>query len=242
MERRTGDATRMIPSVLLRPAALLYLRIAPAAAGGLLLALVAATTPLPVYARGFSIALLVASVLAAFIPKRAEVRTHGAVALAIVAVAFTGQTRAGAPYIVGCGLFSLVILACVRAPLVAARLHAAAAATSPRGGVSAARRERSAPRAEHRLGALAVLLAVMAGVTAALVTALPPAGAAVERQVQRMAGNAVLGEDDQVGFSTNVRVGSLRHMLSSDRVVMRIDGEAPEYLRGVVLDFYKLRL
>ncbi|MDB5213004.1 MAG: hypothetical protein JWO86_931, partial [Myxococcaceae bacterium] len=63
----------------------------------------------------------------------------------------------------------------------------------------------------------------------------------VERQVQRMAGN-VQSDEDQVGFNEHIRVGSLRHMMQSSRVVMRIDGEPVEYLRGVVLDRYELRV
>uniref|UniRef100_UPI00300A3802 hypothetical protein n=1 Tax=Klebsiella pneumoniae TaxID=573 RepID=UPI00300A3802 len=36
--------------------------------------------------------------------------------------------------------------------------------------------------------------------------------------------------------------GSLRHMLQSNRVVMRVGGERVDYLRGSVLDRYESRI
>lgn len=214
---------------LLRPNALQLVRLAPAAAAGLLLAITSATTQLIPLARGIAIALIVASVLVAFIPKRNDVKTHGSVTAAVIAVAATGQTRAGLEYMIGAALFALLVLACLRAPLVAARLRASTEATG-------------APPAEPwRAGPLAVLAVVMLAITSSLVIALPRLSLIVEREVQRLAGN-VAADDDQVGFNTNLRIGSLRRMLQRNRVVMRVHGERVEYLRGAVLDRYESRI
>lgn len=212
---------------LLRPNALLLVRLVPAAAATLLLIVTAATTQLPPIARGFAIALIVGSVLVAFLPKREDVKTHGSVTAAVIAVAATGQTRTGLEYAVGATLFALLMLACLRAPLVAARLRTATAHADVLG--------------PKRARPLAVLVVVTAALTAALIVALPRASAIVERQVQRLAGN-VANDDDQVGFNTKLRIGSLRRMLKGTRVVMRVTGEAPEYLRGAVLDKYEARI
>jgi protein-glutamine gamma-glutamyltransferase len=212
---------------LLRPNALQLVRLAPAAAAGVLLAVTSATTQLVPLARGIAIALIVASVLAAFIPKRNDVKTHGSVTAAVIAVAATGQTRAGLEYMSGAALFALLVLACLRAPLVEARLRASTATASP-------------PE-PWRLGPLAVLAVVTVAITTSLVLALPRLSLIVEREVQRLAGN-VAADDDQVGFNTNLRIGSLRRMLQRNRVVMRVHGERVEYLRGAVLDRYESRI
>ena len=213
---------------LLRPSSLLLVRLAPAAAAGLLLAITAATTQLVPLARGIAIALIIGSVLVAFIPKRNDVKTHGSVTAAVIAVAVTGQTRTGLEYQIGAGLFALLVLACLRAPLVAGRLRTATASTS-------------AP-SSWRARPLIVLALVTGVVTASMVIALPRLSAIVEREVQRLAGNAALNEEDQVGFNTKLRIGSLRHMLQRSRVVMRVSGEPVEYLRGAVLDKYESRI
>ena len=216
---------------LLRPNALAFVRLAPAVAAGLLLAVTAATTQLVPLARGIAIALIIASVLVAFIPKRNDVKTHGSVTAAVIAVAATGQTRTGLEYQVGAALFALLVLACLRAPLVAARLRAGAApgASPPSPGLWPTR-------------PFAVLAIVTVAIATTLVLALPRLSAIVERQVQRLAGNAAANEDDQVGFNTKLRIGSLRRMLQRNRVVMRVTGERVEYLRGEVLDRYESRV
>lgn len=211
---------------LLQPNALAYVRLAPAAAAGLLLAVTAATTQLPALARGIAIAFLVASVVVSLLPKRNDVKTHGSVTLAIIAVAVSGQTRTGLEYAIGSSLFAIVVLACLRAPLAAARMRGAESANAS-----------PAPRTK----ALVVLVGVAAAFAGGLVVALPRLSAVVERQVQHLAGD-VASEDDQVGFSTKIRVGSLRHMLQSNRVVMRVGGERVDYLRGSVLDRYESRI
>jgi hypothetical protein len=211
---------------LLRPNALLYVRLVPAAAATLLLILTAATSPLPALARGIVIALLVISVLVAFLPKRDDVKAHGSVTAAVIAVAVTGQTRTGLEYAVGASVFALLVLACLRAPLLAARLRTT---------------KDPLPSAAARARPLLVLAVVAAAITAGLDLALPPLSSVVERTVQRLAGN-VAGEDNQVGFNTKLRIGSLRHMLKGNRVLMRVTGETPEYLRGAVLDKYEARV
>ena len=217
----------MIASFLSRPSRLTAVRAAPALAAGMVLAVTAATSPLPAIASNVAIALLVVSLLLAYVPKRADVRTHGGVVFAIVAVVVSGYARTGLPYQIGCVLFTVVAIATLRAPLVAARIRDGRAAKSAR----------PAPR----WIAVAVLAIVAVGVTASLVSVLPPASRLAETQIQRMAGDMV-ARTDQVGFSTSVRVGSLTSMLRSDRVVMRIDGEHSEYLRGAVLDHYEARI
>jgi hypothetical protein len=65
---------------------------------------------------------------------------------------------------------------------------------------------------------------------------LPPLGAVVERFiVSRMFG---VEGDEATAFSTTMVLGSTRGMLQSDAVVLRIEGERPEYLRGAVYDRY----
>lgn len=224
-----------------RPGALVALRFLPAVVAALLLALTSATTQLVPLARGAAVAVLVVSVLIATIPKRTNVKTHGAVIFAVIAVAITGLTRTGLPYEIGTAVFLLVCLACLRAPVVAERMRAADA--------SSARQEHDtrgpqvrADQATLRPRTVLVLVLVGAAVASGLMVSLPPASAFAERQIQRYAGDAVLRDEDRIGFATNIRVGSLSHVLRSDRVVMRIDGDAPELLRGAVLDTYDRRV
>jgi transglutaminase-like putative cysteine protease len=213
---------------LLHPSALGIVRVVPAAAAAVLLAVTASTTQLPPLARGFAIALIVVSVLVSVVPKRDDVKTHGAVTAAIVSVAASGQTRTGVEYVVGSVVFALIVLACLRAPLVAARLRGED-------------RARVMPAPTRRPSSLVVLVVVSAAVTAALVLALPVLSALAEREVQRLAGNVAI-DDDHIGFNTKLRVGSLRNMLKGDRVVMRVSGEPVEYLRGAVVDRYDSRV
>lgn len=220
------EELRMSVRFLLRPNALAYVRLVPAVVAGVLLAVTSATTQLPALARGIAIAFLVGSVIVSLLPKRNDVKTHGSVTLAIIAVAVSGQTRTGVEYAIGATLFAIVVLACLRAPLATARMRGAESVNAT---------------VTPRTSALVVLVVIAASISTALVIALPRLSAIVERQVQRLAGD-VASDDDQVGFSTNVRVGSLRHMLQSDRVVMRASGERVDYLRGGVLDRYESRM
>jgi protein-glutamine gamma-glutamyltransferase len=238
--RRRRAEIRVNLRALHRPGAIVALRFVPTGAAGLLLAVTAATTQLAPLARGGAIGVLVVSVLMAVIPRRENVKAHGAFIFAIIAVAITGLTRTGLPYEIGSALFLLLSLACLRAPVVVLRMKAADAASGtsfddPSGRVTPA-------RATLHPRTILVLFVVAAVVAGGFIRLLPPAGAYVERQVQRYAGDAVLRDDDRIGFATNIRVGSLSHLLASDRVVMRIGGEAPELLRGVVLDSYDRRI
>ena len=218
---------------LLRPNALAVLRVAPTAAAGMVLLATASTTPLPPVARGFAIALLILSVLVAFVPRRNDVKTHGSMTAAILAVAASGQGKTGAAFAIGSCAFAILVIVCLRAPLVAARLRAA---EPSEGG-----RARPAPPPTPRKAALALLTLVTVAVTSLLVFTLPRLSAMVERQIQRMAGN-VQSDEDQIGFNEHIRVGTLRHALRSNRVVMRVSGEPAPYLRGAVLDRYELRV
>ena len=214
---------------LLRPNALVLVRLAPAAAAGLLLAVTAATTQLVPLARGIAIALIIASVLVAFLPKRDDVKTHGSVTAAVIAVAATGQTRTGLEYQRSAPRSSRCSCSrCLRAPLVAARLRAPKASD---GGP-----------ASWRNGPLAVLAVVTAAITASLVFALPRLSAIVEREVQRLAGNVARPTTTRSASTRSSAIGSLRHMLKGNRVVMRVTGEPVEYLRGAVLDRYDARI
>jgi hypothetical protein len=224
-----SGATRL----LLRPNALAVVRLVPTAAAAIVLVATASTTQLPPVARGFAIALVILSVLVAFVPRRNDVKTHGSVTAAILAVAASGQGKTGAAFAIGSCVFAIIVVLCLRAPLVAARLRAGEPAE---GG-----RARAAPSPTPRRAALAILSVVTVAVTALLVFTLPRLSMMVERQIQRMAGN-VQSDDDQIGFNEHIRVGTLRHALQSNRVVMRVSGEPVEYLRGAVLDRYELRV
>lgn len=237
---RSRKAGAMIGRSLLRPNRVGFLGIVPAAGGGCVLGLTSVTTALPVLARSIALGFLIASLLGAFIPRRRDVRTHLSVACAIIAVTVSGQTRTGLPYMIACSLFAAIVLVCLRAPLVSARLYGGETDVSrlPRDGTSRGSSASTTPA--RRPVAVAVVAAVTAAVATLLVLALPPAGAAAERRIQRWAGNGAL-PDDRVGFATRIHIGSLTHMLDSDRVVMRIQGEPVDYLRGVVLDDYSTR-
>ena len=178
-------------------------------------------------------ARLVSSVVVALVPKRDDVRTHGSVTAAIVAVARDRPGAAPAPPLRDRrrALFAFVVVACFRAPLVGARLRAA---EPSEGG-----RVRARPRRRVKAA-----MAVLALVTVA-VTACARLRAAAPQRDRRAAGPAhapatCSRRRPRSASATHIRVGSLRHMLRSNRVVMRIDGEPVEYLRGAVLDRYDL--
>lgn len=183
-----------------------------------------ATTALPALARGGAMLVLVVSVLIGVLPKRSNVKTHGVVIFAMLAVALSGLTRTGWPYPIACAVFALMCLSCLRAPVIADRMRAAPARREPiaRGHDLA------------RIMPLVLVVVVGATVASSLLLALPPASAFAERQIQRYAGDVMLREDERIGFATNIRVGALGHLLKSDRVVMRVDGDVPELLRGAV--------
>lgn len=211
--------------LLARPGVLVALRLLPAVAAAGVLAISVATTNLIAIASAASLGFVAGSALAALFFARSDVRVHAGVTLAAIAVVIAGLTRTGPPYMIACGVFAVVSLACLRAPLVAARLWAAS---------------ESSPHGRRPVALVAV--GVGTAVTTALVLTLPPAGRAAERFVQRYAGDYADGQSDQIGFAANIRVGSLSRALKSDRVVMRVEGQSVEYLRGAVLDRYDRRV
>lgn len=237
--------TRARAPLLTGPGVLVALRLLPAAAAAGVLAISVATTNLIAIASAASLGFAAGSALAALFFARSDVRVHAGVTLAAIAVVIAGLTRTGPPYMIACGVFAAVALFCLRAPLVAARLRAAGAgAGTAAGGSAGASAPRSAASSspEGRGPVAFVVLGVGAAVTTSLVLALPPAGRAAERFVQRYAGDYADGQSDQIGFAANIRVGSLSRALKSDRVVMRVEGRSVEYLRGAVLDRYDRRV
>lgn len=182
-----------------------------------------------VLARTIAIGCLMGSVVAGLLPKRSDVRLHASVTLATFAVTAVGQSRMndapGAVYYAGCVLFGLIVIATLRAPHRWARTAAAARPVPTKG----------------RGRAVAMLAVAWIGVSLLFVTQLPRASRAVERRVQRYFEGYMPEDDDMVGFSSNLQLGSTRRMLQSNRVVMRIGGERVDYLRGAVLDDYDAR-
>jgi len=221
---------------LLRPGVLTALRFAPAAAAGAVLALTSATTNLVAIARGASLGFIAASIAAALFFQRSDVRTHGGVVAAMIAVVIAGLTRTGAPYMIAASLFVAVAVACLRAPLVAARLRASGVSAD---GSTAAATTAAAPAL--RRSAVITLVVVGGAVAGLLITLLPPASRLAERAAARFGGD-YLADDDTIGFAPNIRVGSLNRTLKSDRVIMRVEGQPVEYLRGAVLDRYDRRV
>lgn len=221
-EPTPGHAAKLVALRMLTPAAAMLVVLAVSATSE------ARVVPL---LRAVAVGFIVVALLLAFIPKRLDVRTHGCVALSMVAVTVMGLIKLDVPYELTSGLFAVAVLVTLRAPLVLARIEAARRSAGARGMV-----------APDPVWGVVLALVVAGGVfTTALLLGLPPASAMAERQVQRMSGNIVQG-DVQIGFSTTLRVGALRSALRSDRVVMRVKGEDSPYLRGVVLDRYDRRI
>lgn len=194
----------------------LLTRFLPAAAASAVLALVAATRPLAAIPRAVAVACVVGAWAAAVVFRRAEVRAHATVVLAIAAVVATGQVDAGPAYGVAGVLFLLACLVSMRA----ARL-----------GPSVDRE-----RAPHApLGPAIVLVLTTSVVASGLIVGLPRLAERIERRI-----NAMFGGDGEeaTAFSTTMVLGSTRGMLQSDTIVMRIEGDHPEYLRGAVYDHY----
>lgn len=179
-------------------------------------------------ARTIAVACLIASIVAGVVPKRGDVRLHGSMTLAVFAVTAIGQSRMNdAPEIIyraGCLIFGLVVIATLRAPQRWARTAAALRPVPTKG----------------RAPAVVVLAVAWAAVAALFVTQLPRASRAVERRVAHYFGGYEPPED-VIGFSSNLQLGSTRGMLKSSKVVMRIDGERVDHLRGAVLDDYDVR-
>lgn len=191
-------------------------------------------------ARSVTIACLLASVAAGLVPKRHDVRLHASITLACFAVSAIGQSRMNpAPeivYEVGCLVLGLVVIATLRAPHRWARRAAGQ------------RHDPLHPRLQHgplaqpkgRARAVAVLAICWAAVTAVLATQLPRASRVVERRVASYF-DGYQAPDDAVGFASIIQLGSTRGMFKSATVVMRIDGERVDYLRGAVLNDYNAR-
>lgn len=196
------------------------LRVAPPAVAATMLALVMSGGPLAVAPRTLAIACLIASVLAAIFVQRPDVRTHATVALAVGAFVATGQIRAGGRYALGATIFVGVVIVCLRVHRMPTEANA-----SPMG--TASRR-----RAALVLAASSFLMGGL------LVWQLPRVGAIVEQRVARWLGN--LEAEEVTGFSSTMRLGSTHGMLQSDRIVLRIEGDASkvEYLRGATYDRY----
>ena len=180
-------------------------------------------------ARGVTGGCLVASLLGGLIPKRSDVQRHASVTFAIFAVTALGQSRMiEAPnlvYRIGCALFVIVVIAAFRVPQ---RWASEAAAQRP-------------VRTRGRLPASAILLAFWGLGTAALLFSLPPAARAAERRVARYFEGYTPDQEQFVGFSSNLQLGSTRGMLQSSKVVLRVTGKPVDYLRGAVLDEYDAR-
>ena len=179
-------------------------------------------------ARAVTLGCLLASVLAAVVPKRADVRRHASVTLAVFAVTAVGQSRMNpvpaVTFQVGCAVLALVVVATLRAPHRWARTAAARRPVPTKG----------------RAGAVFVLTLAWAAVAAVLSTQLPRASRVVERRVA-LYFDGYQAPEDYVGFSSNLQLGSTRGMLKSSKVVMRIDGQPVDYLRGAVHDEYDAR-
>jgi protein-glutamine gamma-glutamyltransferase len=197
-------------------------RFAPPAVAAAMLALIVSGGPLSIPARTISIACIVASFIAASLVRRPDVRTHATVALAVGAFVAAGQVRAGGRYALGATIFVGVVIASLRMNRIP--VDARGAAGTP---LSGGRRR------------AAVVLALSSSLVGGLlVWQLPRVGAAVEVRVARWLGN--LEADEVTGFSSQMRLGSTRGMLKSDRIVLRVEGDPSkvEYLRGATFDRY----
>ncbi len=136
------------------------------------------------------------------------------VTLAAVIVALTGAGRAmmGPAYVV---LFALALVF-------------GFSALRAEDSVRAAVREM---RARH-VGSVAFLMLLAAVTTAGLSRALPSLhDALIARMTARWA-------QSRTGFSDTMQLGALEGMLQNDKVIMRVRGDAPDLLRGVVLVHY----
>lgn len=203
------------------------LRFAPPAVAAAMLALIVTGGPISIAARTISIACIIASFLVAIFVRRSDfrggdVRTHATVALAVGAFIAAGQVRGGGRYALGSTIFVGVVIA-------ALRVHRLPLEWNPNADVLRVAARRRA----------AIVLAISSSLIGGLlVWQLPRVGAMVEARVARWLGN--LEADEVTGFSSEMRLGSTRGMLKSDRIVLRIEGDQShvEYLRGAVYDRY----
>lgn len=192
----------------------LVARFAPPAVAAVLLALIVIGGPLATGARAVGVGCIVASAAAAALVRREDLRAHATVALAVAAVTAAGQIKGGGRYALGSTVFVFACIACLRAPRA------------------------SGTRARGRVRAWTALAVVSLASTALLVRQLPRAGGWVEARIGRWLG--AMDADEATGFSSNLRLGSTHGMLVSERPVLRIEGAAPEYLRGAVYDRYEV--
>ncbi|MFO0740630.1 MAG: transglutaminaseTgpA domain-containing protein [Labilithrix sp.] len=174
-------------------------------------AVIVAAKPLGPISRAIAIACVIASFGAAAFLRRQDVRSHASVVAGIAAITAAGQVDGGALYGVLVGAFLLVCVACLR---VTQRTEA----TRP------------------EPGRIAVILAITGAIVAVSVLTLPPLAARIERTVTGMFG---VDPMQQTAFSTSMMLGATHDLLKSDAIVARIDGGAPEYLRGAVYDRYE---
>lgn len=192
-------------------------RFGPAAMATAVVGLVVTMAPLTPLPLGIAIACIVASWVApAMTFARHAVRTRASVVAGIAAVTAAGQTQAGVVYGIATGAFLLVSVASMR---------------MARNGVP----RTDAPAARPSARAVLTLGGAAACISATLIASLPWLAAVIERKVSAM---LVAGVEEETAFSTNMVLGATRGMLQSSTIVMRIDGERPEYLRGAVYDHY----
>lgn len=223
-------------SALLRSeSAMAAMRFVPPLAAAGVLAVSATTTNLLPLVQGISGFFVAGAFVTASMFTRTTVRVHATAVIAMVAVAVAGLTRTGPPYMVASGLFVAATLASWRLPAIGARMREA----------GAAHESQAFGRAATPVGrplATGIAAGVATLVTAGLVSALPPLSKMAETFVQRYSGDYIAGQENRIGFATRMRIGSMTKMLQDDRIVMRVEGERPEYLRGAVLDVYDRRV
>lgn len=181
-------------------------------------------------AKAIGIGCATASMLAAVFVPRVELRAHASVALAAGAMVAAGQVGHD-PVFMASGV-----------PFLAAAVVALRSPRLPEALVR--RRAASGPSAWERLvpvrtrGPMVLALATAAITSILLVVAIPPASRVVESQVDRFF-TGQIEVDQRIGFSARLKLGSTTKMLASDRVVFRVEGTAPELLRGGVYDRYE---
>ena len=183
-------------------------RFLPAAAASLLVLWVVVAAQRPLGGVPRGIALGAAA--AGWLTAFARRRAAVTVVLAIAAAIAAGQTSLGPLY----GVFAALVLLA---------------------GLVAMRAERGADSAPLDRRSSFVLAAAAGTVAGAMLLGLPPLAAVVERAVVARLG---LDADEATAFSTTMALGATRGMLQSDAIVLRIEGERPDYLRGAVYDRY----
>lgn len=193
----------------------LFTRVLPAASASAVVAFVIATAPLSPIPQAIAMLCVVAAWGASALFRRRDVRAHASVVAGIAGVTAAGQVGIGFAYGAACLLFLLACIVTMRASRTPTAATDEAAAVPRR--------------------ALAVLVLTAAAVTTGLAIGIPRLAEKVERRL-----NTMFGGDGSAAtaFSTTMKLGATRGMLQSNTIVMRIDGERPEYLRGAVYDRY----